>query len=106
MIEQRASDQEPRQPTRNEIDPVDPVTGRRPSDVEYFTVCREAVVDGKRIFNYPLSPDFSTLEKAEEALDKLRAQYPDAGIGGGVKLFNPLREGSAAERAQFVRSLA
>lgn len=91
--------------SRNVIDPVDPSNGRRPSDVEWFQVERVEIVNGRTVLNQPLSPRFATIQKAEKALEKIKAAYPDAGIGGGVKLFNPLRESSVIERARFVRSL-
>ncbi len=83
-----------------------PANERKPTDVEWFSVCVERMVDGKLVINDSLSPNFSSLAKAKEAFNKISQNTPTAYIGGGVRFFNPNRPGSMDERERFIRSLA
>lgn len=79
--------------------------GRRPSDVEYFVVCRDTKKDNATVYGEWLSSLFSTMDKALAAYPAIKAKHSDAGIGGGVRFFNPRNPESMAEREAFIKKL-
>jgi hypothetical protein len=78
----------------------------RSVNVESFAVCTDAVIDGKRIHNHRLSREFSTRDKAQQALSQMIGQFPDAAICGTTRFFNPNSPEDVEERVRFIRSLA
>jgi hypothetical protein len=74
-------------------------------DIEFFVVCHEAQEGNRRILNKHLSPLYSSMAKALAALPAIKAEYPDAGIGGGRIFFHPDNTEDMVRRDELLRSL-
>ena len=77
-------------------------TGGREADVTYFYICREEVINGKRVFNHDATPRYSTLEKAMKACEEIRRQHPDAQVYRRIVCFRDVTE---EERKKLIGSL-